>query len=331
MKKIIKFIAILLISLSSNILGQTEESNITQLISLVKPQDSDNLIQVNPYVLRQSEYVRTKQAQTNNKIFHSENINYIQTNLNFSETLVLVNLLYLKAFPKYEHYFLRCEDLVKNLNMEQIFRIYTEATGFFQVDLPLLPKLIIEFLIPEIRLNLNQAFRFMEDAIKVKENLETCIKDYFNPIAREAIAKEYFYLYGDVNTIPFSYNVFDKNRDIQFLNVGIDYGFSIQELVDNGKIPKIIDGIGGTRRLDLSNLKIKSLDGIANIKDIRSIANIDLSHNLIENISNRDFKDICPTILYLDHNLISSIGPNCFDNLFDLAILALNDNPDFYY
>lgn len=111
-----------------------------------------------------------------------------------------------------------------------------------------------------------------------------------------AIAKEYFYTAVKDKGFP----QISKNRRSLFLDLkktngeSLDYGFSIDELLDNNVPLKINNGplfFGSPflmSTLDLSHLKISSLSGLARVSNIDKIFDLNLNNNLINKIEDKD-------------------------------------------
>ena len=103
-----------------------------------------------------------------------------------------------------------------------------------------------------------------------------------------ALAKEFFYLLANSRArLPNSTSVHE--RKLLFLNLSINYGFSIQELLENNIVSKVIIELPFRpswifSSLDLSYLKINSLEGLDKIPNIASIQHLNLSQNLLTEV-----------------------------------------------
>ena len=100
------------------------------------------------------------------------------------------------------------------------------------------------------------------------------------------------------------------------------YRFSIQELLDNGRIPAIVKN-----KLDLSNRYIADLNGLAQIPGLNNLQILDLYGNHITQIQPDAFRGLGNLqILNLGFNHITKIQPNAFQGLGNLQILNLSYN-----
>ena len=100
------------------------------------------------------------------------------------------------------------------------------------------------------------------------------------------------------------------------------YRFSIQELLDNGRLPAIVNN-----RLDLSGRYIADLDGLTQIPQVNNLQILDLGFNQITQIHPNAFQGLGNLRdLYLGFNHITKIQPNAFQGLGNLQILNLSYN-----
>ena len=100
------------------------------------------------------------------------------------------------------------------------------------------------------------------------------------------------------------------------------YRFSIQELLDNGRLPAIVNN-----ELDLRNRYIADLDGLAQIPQVNNLRNLNLSGNQITKIQPDTFQGLGNLqILNLGYNQITQIQPNAFLGLGNLRWLYLSNN-----
>lgn len=102
-------------------------------------------------------------------------------------------------------------------------------------------------------------------------------------------------------------------------------GFSIRHyLIEQ---PTLIQKRMEGNSLDLSRLKLNSLDGLADIPDIQNITQLDLKDNRLTLISNDAFYAV-PQLksLNLENNSIAKLEPLAFNRLTNLEKLKLNDN-----
>ena len=100
------------------------------------------------------------------------------------------------------------------------------------------------------------------------------------------------------------------------------YRFSIQELLDNGRLPAIVNN-----ELDLRNRYIADLDGLAQIPQVNNLRNLNLSGNQITKIQPDTFQGLGNLrILDLFNNQITQIQPDAFRGLGNLQILNLGFN-----
>src|SRR3990172_7155891 len=100
------------------------------------------------------------------------------------------------------------------------------------------------------------------------------------------------------------------------------YRFSIQELLDNGRLPAIVNN-----ELDLRNRYIADLDGLTQIPQVNNLRNLNLSGNQITKIQPDTFQGLGNLqILNLGYNQITQIQPNAFLGLGNLRWLYLSNN-----
>ena len=108
--------------------------------------------------------------------------------------------------------------------------------------------------------------------------------------------------------------------------LGLNTGFSIHDLIYMKALPEI-GYLDHGPSLNLSGLRINSLDGLHNIPKINTVVDINLFSNLITEIHPHTFNNLpnlC--ILYLGDNSITEIHPDTFNNLPYLYKLYLGDN-----
>lgn len=136
------------------------------------------------------------------------------------------------------------------------------------------------------------------------------------------IAKQYYYEYGFEK-------IEEGSRQSAFLNIGIQYGFSIKDLFLHGKVPSCITEPHNSSNfhLDLSFLKINSLRGLSLITNARQINSLDLSHNQIEFIEDEAFTNLLSLYdLDLSHNNIKLMSFKAFKGIPGLSKLDLSNN-----
>lgn len=163
----------------------------------------------------------------------------------------------------------------------------------------------------------------LHDNLNNKRDIEERLNRVYDQQDRAEIAKQYFYLYGEVE-----YDGFDPEiRDEQFLNVNCDYGFSIEELLKNNMIPCIEKSFGFIR-LNLDNLRINNLEGIKEIPNIGCVQVLYLRRNRLTDIKHQAFKGFNNVeYLFLDSNIINNIETHAFEGLDKLDFLYLKRNP----
>lgn len=151
-----------------------------------------------------------------------------------------------------------------------------------------------------------------------------------NPVEiRIAIAKQFFFLFGDIEISDLSNERAKEKRSKQFLNIGVDYNFTVQELLDNNKLPdieksNITKGEPIFFTLDLRFLKIKSLKGLTEINNYETITDILLDGNKINKIKDNAFKNSKGLILLsLKYNNLCQIDVNAFKKLPNIGELFL--------
>lgn len=163
-----------------------------------------------------------------------------------------------------------------------------------------------------------------------KEDIEKYINLKFSYNAATAIklAKEYYYIFGKTHNLNrmIDYNNLAKYRKSEFLNIDQEYGFSIKELMDNHKLPEIYTCYE-LKALDLSNLKIDSLDGLSLLNNSEEIQYLFLDHNQITSINGEYFKNLSNLKhFYLNDNKIDKINIANFICLKELFNINLNNN-----
>jgi len=100
------------------------------------------------------------------------------------------------------------------------------------------------------------------------------------------------------------------------------YRFSIQELLDNGRIPAIVNN-----ELDLHDRYIADLDGLTQIPQVNNLRELRLDNNQITRIHPNTFQGLGNLRnLNLDNNQIIQIHPNTFQELGNLRLLFLRYN-----
>lgn len=190
----------------------------------------------------------------------------------------------------------------------------------------------------------------LESELEDNTNLDT-LNIYEDP---EIIkAKEYFYQFGEINNKCIS-DLDIEERQKQFVDLPIEYGFSIEELITHNKLPKEdYKDINGKREaiLNLSYLKINSLKGFSKIPHARRITAISLDNNQIDDLNDLDLskfkrlkkititnnkiyliplgifeKAILLEEINLNSNHIRAIHDFAFNNLINLQYIYLMDN-----
>lgn len=152
--------------------------------------------------------------------------------------------------------------------------------------------------------------------VEFLEKLKLSSKDLIS------IAKAYFYTYGNPN-------ISGPQRVRQFLSFkNLNYGFSVQELIDNGKLPKFTRYDGDDELgLELNNLRINSLDGLLGVPNLLTLSYINLSGNFIDNITELNSSKLSNIKeLNLNGNNLSELKGNAFNRLKKLEILNLSQN-----
>lgn len=160
-----------------------------------------------------------------------------------------------------------------------------------------------------------------------KENIEIFLQErVLNKVPKdihEDFAKQYFYLYGTIKPNLRTEKDFEQElpkRDQSLLKLGFEYGFSLEELINNNKIPKSYVVFYNAHILDLSNLKINSLAGINRITNSEKIKYLALNNNQLTSIEPNAFKG-------LEHLIEIEINDNCLTNI---AIQAFTSLPNLY-
>lgn len=129
------------------------------------------------------------------------------------------------------------------------------------------------------------------------------------------IGRQYYLLYGDPT------RAYEK----RYLYVGMmmEYGFSVAELLKHGKLPPVSsDGV-----LDLHQLRINSLDGLALIPHKNNIIELNLNDNQIGLLTNGLFVDFTSLrYLSIKENRLVTIDSLAFKGLDTLLSLDLSFN-----
>lgn len=140
---------------------------------------------------------------------------------------------------------------------------------------------------------------------QVKEELGTQLSSNSKEWLIKEIARNYYLEYG------------------VYLDVGYDYGFSVRELIDANRIA--VKGETGT--LNLSNLRITSLDGMERVASKEFVTNLNLSNNQLTFLPDPAFPGFGRLErLIISHNKIVEIADRAFDGLVSLEYLDLSYN-----
>lgn len=142
-----------------------------------------------------------------------------------------------------------------------------------------------------------------------------------NKTFRESIERAYIKHQGFPNEAEYliEYNL------IRPLEIGIDYDFTIQELIDLGIFKyircKTYGIFDNEKYLDLRFLNISSLAGLQNIPNFKDITFIDLSFNKICKINPEELQN-CEhlKILRLRNNNLININVEAFENITETVI-----------
>lgn len=157
-----------------------------------------------------------------------------------------------------------------------------------------------------------------------KKKIEEFISDQFlkksnHQFLAQELAKEYFYLYGDLSKE-------DRSKKKEFLDIGIEYSFSFNEIFSRKTFQLISSDI-----LDLSSLKLNSIDGLSAYNEADKVKTIWLCNNFISSIKKDDFASF-PNLktLALSNNRLTEVDPHIFEGL-DLEDLSLGRNEISYF
>lgn len=142
-----------------------------------------------------------------------------------------------------------------------------------------------------------------------QEKIEQLVRDLKIPDEWKKLLAKYWYLnYGA-----------HKN----YILPKLDYGFSIDELLAYNKLPKI----DADKKINLSDLRINDLTGLATIPDIASTKVLFLNNNRLATFPEHIFKELNQlTELYLENNKFEILTGNNFSFLNQLDLLELNEN-----
>lgn len=112
------------------------------------------------------------------------------------------------------------------------------------------------------------------------------------------------------------------NPGAKFLDVGVNYGFSVKELLDHNKLRPIRNG-----DLDLSYFEINNLEGIELIENADTITSINLEGNQIGVVPDKIFSNFSNVSdLNLTDNDIEEIKSCAFEGLTKIESIRLKDN-----
>ena len=111
---------------------------------------------------------------------------------------------------------------------------------------------------------------------------------------------------------------------------GVDensYGFSIPELMEYGRFDRKIEIKYGENILNLSKLRLNSLDGLNAISDIQTVRELYLSYNKLSSLPAGLFNGLSNLQrLYLFSNELTSLPVGVFNGLSSLKKLCIFDN-----
>ena len=300
-----------LIAMESQYIGETKEKAEKEyIVNLISDIDktklsitykaTDKIPEVIQRLLAAKEREKLEKKELDLKFLLSKKL------LNILKTVLVVDAKYEQLEDQ------KYENLIKtfNLDLEEKIQLY-DALNFLAINLTGLGSLIFD--------DLNQDFQGDKQAFE--EYIE---ESNFSDELKIALAKQYFYRFGVLESIG-QY----VNRKDQFLNISINYGFSILDLVRNNKLPKVMKYISPLgkeiNRLSLKDLKINSLEGLSVLP--KNIHTLDLSSNQISIIKSNAFKNLTNlNTLVLTNNQISTIEPNAFEDLTNLRELYLREN-----
>lgn len=167
-----------------------------------------------------------------------------------------------------------------------------------------------------------------------KEKIEDYLKE--NVLKRVPIdlhiefTKQYFFLFSSIRPnlrVSSDLETEIHKRESGCLNLGFEWGFTVKELIENLKIPKSYVLCLNAHILDLSNLKINSLEGLNRINNLHKIKYLVLNNNQITYINPDAFIGLEHLIdIELNDNHIDSIAIDAFTKLPHLNKLELKNN-----
>ncbi len=104
---------------------------------------------------------------------------------------------------------------------------------------------------------------------------------------------------------------------------------SIQDLLDQGQLPKIVGKAAKGKALDLSNLGLTSVEGIQNVPGIEEVWTLNLENNDITTLPKNAFETLGNLrMFFLGNNNISEVEIGAFAGLFQLSYVDMAGNPD---
>jgi Leucine-rich repeat (LRR) protein len=191
-------------------------------------------------------------------------------------------------------------EFFKSLAEEQQRELFEKGMGF--LELPLLARYV--------------AHNLHEQYSGNKQEIEQAIKENYPESEGVAIAKQYFFLFGDVTKVW-------PSRETEFLEIS-PYGFNLKELIAYGKVPAIDKS---SRLLDLSCLKLYDLHGLQEITKDKNLRELNLGYNQPSSLRRGAFERL-PNLeaLNLNNNQLLSLDKGVFHGLTNLKKLYILSN-----
>lgn len=189
---------------------------------------------------------------------------------------------------------------------------------------------------------------------EIKKRLEKEISKLKNKEIAKKMAKDCFFKFGALPECFYSPLQNIPNNHQLFLDIGVDYGFSIKEFVRHNKLCSIdrsetfmlhekefvqaesvydychlkyLELLPKGKYLILYSSKLRTLSGFNSIANLKQIVTLDLRNNQLEHLQEKHLKQLKNlNQLYLDSNRLTEIKSKTFSKLTNLTRLSLTKN-----
>lgn len=146
-----------------------------------------------------------------------------------------------------------------------------------------------------------------------------------NLITNLDISRDDIFIFSSLERINLAYNDLEKVPDaiFEFFN-NLTY-LDVSHNSISSLSPNTFEGIKNLVYLNMSYNHISDIN--SSLFRFKVLLSLDLSNNLLYNLSNKDFSELMAlTNLNLEANFITCIDENTFRNLISLNVLNINDN-----